>query len=102
MRAVAGVRVQDELGVGKELLQEVGVDRRDDDVIGAVDDQDRQLQALEVGVAGVLGGAVRRERRALGGDGLVRDGRVAVGAGDDALDVMTSRSLAKASLSAGS
>ena len=99
---MVGVRVQNELGTGEELLQDVGVDRRDHDVVGAVDDEDGKLKALEVGVAGVLGGAVRRERRALGGDGLVRDGRVAVGAGDDALDVMTSRSLAKASLSAGS
>src|SRR5580700_1897319 len=90
MSAVVGVRVQDELGVGKELLQDVGVDRRDHDVVAAVDDQDGKLQALEVGVAGILGGAVRRQRRALGGDGLVRDGRVAVGASDDPLDVCTS------------
>ena len=87
MRGVASVGVQDELGVGEELLQNVGVDRRDHDVVAAVDDQDGKVQALEVGVAGVLGGAVRREGRALGGDGLVRDGRVAVGAGDDPLDV---------------
>ena len=40
MRAVIGVRVQDEFGVGEELLQDVGVDRRDHDVVGAVDDQD--------------------------------------------------------------
>jgi len=59
--------------------------------VGAVDDQDGKLQALEVGVAWVLGGAVSRERRALGGDGLVGNGRVAVGAGDDALDVSTPR-----------
>ena len=71
MRAVVGVGIQDELGVGQELLQDVGVDRRDDDVVAAVDDQDGKLQALEVGVAGVLGGAVRCERRALGGDGLL-------------------------------
>jgi hypothetical protein len=55
MRAVAGVRVQDELGVGKELLQDVGVDRRDHDVVGAVADEDGKPEALEVGVAGVLG-----------------------------------------------
>jgi hypothetical protein len=47
MRGVAGVGVQDELGVGEELLQDVGVDRRDHDVVAAVDDQDGKVQALE-------------------------------------------------------
>src|SRR6266481_2062777 len=64
MRAVVGVRVKDELGIGKELLQDVGVDRRDHDVFAAVDDQDRKPEPLEVAIAGVLGGAVSRQRGA--------------------------------------
>lgn len=38
VRAVPGIGVQDELGVGQELLQDVGVDRWDHDVAAAVDD----------------------------------------------------------------
>src|SRR5580693_8974537 len=87
MRAVVGVGIQDELGIGQELLQDVGVDRRDHDVVAAVDDQDGKPEALEVGVGGVLGGAIGGKRRALGGNGLVTEGHVAVGAGGDALDV---------------
>jgi hypothetical protein len=86
MRTVAGIRIQDELGAGQELLQDEGVDRRDHDVIGAVDDEDGKPEALEVGVAGILGGVISGERSALGGDGLVGDGDVAVGAGGDAID----------------
>jgi hypothetical protein len=41
-----------------------------------------------------LAGAVSRQRGALGGDGLIRYGRVAVGAGEDALDERTPGGLA--------
>jgi hypothetical protein len=46
MRAVVGFRVQDQLGVRKKLLQDVGIDGWDDDVVAAVDDQDRKPEAL--------------------------------------------------------
>ena len=94
VRTVVGVGVEDELGFGQELLQDVGVDGRDDDVVAAVDDEDGEPEALEVGVAGIPGGAVRRERGPLGGDRLVGDGRVAVGAGGDPVDVSAPSCLA--------
>jgi hypothetical protein len=46
MRAVVGFRVQDQLGVRKKLLQDVGVDGCEHDVVAAVDDQDRKSEAL--------------------------------------------------------
>ena len=66
MRAVVGVSVQDQLGVRKKLLQDVGVDRGDHDVGAAVDDQDRKPEALKAGVTGENGGRrseFRRSRR---------------------------------------
>jgi hypothetical protein len=39
---VAGVGAEDQLGAGEELLQDVGVDGRDHDVVGAIDDKKRE------------------------------------------------------------
>jgi hypothetical protein len=46
--AVAGVGKQHQLGVGEVLVEVVGVDRRDDDVAAAVDDEGGLGDAIEV------------------------------------------------------
>jgi hypothetical protein len=46
--AVAGVGKQHQLGVGEALVEVVGVDRRDDDVVAAVDDEGGLGDAIEV------------------------------------------------------
>ena len=46
--AVAGVGKQHQLGVGKVLVQVVGVDRRYDDVVAAVDDERGLRDAAEI------------------------------------------------------
>src|ERR1700736_5821126 len=52
--AMVGVGIEDELRIGDVLLQQVGVDGRDDDVVVAVDVQGRLTQILQVGVDLVL------------------------------------------------
>ena len=46
LRAVIGVRVEDQLGVGDVLLEDARVDRVDDHVVVAVDDQRRLMDRL--------------------------------------------------------
>ena len=48
LRAVVGVRVDDQLRVGNVLLQDPGIDGVDDYVVVTVDHQRRLLDALEV------------------------------------------------------
>jgi hypothetical protein len=45
LRAVIGVRIQDQLGVGDVLLEDVRVDRVNDHVVIAIDDQRRLMNA---------------------------------------------------------
>ena len=45
---VAGIGQQHQLGVGKVLVEVVGVDRRDDDVVAAVDDEGGLGDPVEV------------------------------------------------------
>jgi len=45
-RAVIGVRVEDQLGIGDVLLEDVRVDRVDDHVVAAVDDERRLMDRL--------------------------------------------------------
>src|SRR5258707_2184768 len=47
LRAVIGVRVEDQLGIGDVLLEDVRVDRVDDHVVVAVDDKRRLMERLQ-------------------------------------------------------
>src|SRR5216684_556270 len=48
LRAVIGVRVEDQLGIGDVLLEDVRVDRVDDHVVVAVDDNRRLMDRLQI------------------------------------------------------
>src|SRR6202035_955658 len=97
MRAVVGVREQDQFGVWQVLLQQVGIDGRDDDVVVAVDHERRVTDSLElvVAVRGSQSPLVRRGE--MRGDGRVRDRDVAIlGPISDAVKELAARGLALA------
>src|SRR5689334_20460510 len=96
MRSVIGVREEDQLGVEQVLLQDVGVDGGDDDVVAAVDHERGLRDCLEV-VEAVRGGHTPlARRRPMRGDGRRRDRSVAVlGARADALEEATTFPLAR-------
>src|SRR6267143_4734966 len=48
LRSVIGVRVEDQLRIGNVLLEDVRVDRVDDHVVVAVDDQRRLMDRLQI------------------------------------------------------
>src|SRR5689334_14656255 len=96
MRSVIGVREEDQLGVEQVLLQDVGVDGGDDDVVAAVDHERGLRDSLEV-VEAVRGGHAPLARcRPMRGDGRFRDRSVAVlGARADALEESSTCGLAR-------
>src|ERR1700694_2578685 len=73
MRSVVGVWEEDQLGVGEVLLQDVGVDGGDDDVVAAVNHERGVRDSFEVveAVWGCRAPLVRR--RQMRGDGGVRN-----------------------------
>src|SRR6267378_6014423 len=95
LRAVIGVRVEDQLGVGDVLLEDVRVDRVDDHVVVAVDDQRRLMERLQI-VEGVcargapLGECFELRRRHL----LVHLGIAALSAPTEAFQIGAASCLA--------
>src|SRR5207237_7021416 len=95
LRAVIGVRVEDQLGVGDVLLEDVRVDRVDDHVVVAVDDQRRLMDRLQI-VEGVcargapLGQCFELRRR----HALVQFGIAALGAPAEAFQIGAASCLA--------
>jgi hypothetical protein len=53
-RAVPGIGIDEELGVGDGLGQVPGIDRRDHDVVDAVQYQRRLLDRIQVGIGVVV------------------------------------------------
>ena len=66
---MVGVREEDQLGVWQVLLQDIGVDGGDDDVVAAVDDERRLLDSLEVIEAAGCGGSPLAGGRGMRGEG---------------------------------
>src|SRR6267378_5751671 len=95
LRAVIGVRVEDQLGIGDVLLEDVRVDRVDDHVVVAVDDQRRLMERLQI-VEGVcargapLGECFELRRRHL----LVHLGIAALSAPTEAFQIGAASCLA--------
>ena len=96
MRSVVGVREEDQLGVRQVLLQDVGVDGGDDDVVAAVDDERGVRDSFEVVEAVRSWRAPLVRRCEMRGDGGLRDRGVAVlGARADALEEVSTCDLAR-------
>jgi hypothetical protein len=95
LRAVVGVRVDDQLSIGDVLLQNPGVDGVDDHVVVAVDDQRRLQDGLEVLIGTLPLNAPLADCLDLGGRHcLVYPGIAVVGAAQETLQEFAAGGLA--------